>query len=162
VHAGSIRRYDRVIARFTGTLEAGLGGGAFVVLPEDVLASLGGGSRFRVTGTMNGVDFASSTMGMGAGRVCLGVHKATRDAASADVGDAVDVQIERDTRPRELHVPEDLAAALAADPAAKEAFDRLSFTRRREYAESVADAKRDDTRARRGARTLVELAGAPD
>jgi Bacteriocin-protection, YdeI or OmpD-Associated/Domain of unknown function (DUF1905) len=158
VQAGSIRRYDRVIARFTGTLEAGLGGGAFVVLPDPVLASLGGGSRFRVTGTLNGVDFASSTMGLGEGRVCLGVHKATREAAAAEFGQTVDVELERDTRPREVHVPEDLAAALAADAGATAAFERLSFTRRREHAESVASAKHEETRARRIAQILDQLA----
>jgi len=52
---GSSTDYGRLMApqRFTGKLEAGRGGGAFVVLPGAVLESLGGGSRFRVTGTLN-------------------------------------------------------------------------------------------------------------
>lgn len=55
--------YDRVMGheRFTGTLEAGRGGGAFVILPDEVLVALGGGGRFRVLGTINGVDFESPT-----------------------------------------------------------------------------------------------------
>jgi hypothetical protein len=143
--------------RFTGTLEAARGGGAIVVLPDEVLAALGGGGRFRVTGSLNGVEFESSTMGMGAGRVCLGVHKATRAAAGVDVGDAVAVEIERDTRPRTIEVPDELAAALAGDPAAEAAFERQSFTRRREQVESVTGAKRAETRARRIAKVLEEL-----
>jgi bifunctional DNA-binding transcriptional regulator/antitoxin component of YhaV-PrlF toxin-antitoxin module len=143
--------------RFTGTIEAGRGGGAFVVIPEKVLTALGGGNRFRVTGTLGGAAFESSTMGMGGGRVCLGVHKATREAAGVDVGDRVEIEIDRDDRPREVSVPEDLAAALVRDASALAAFEKLSFSHRREYAEWVAGAKREETRARRIAQTLDRL-----
>jgi hypothetical protein len=151
--------YDPAMSppKFTATLEAGRGGGAFVVLPDKVLAALGGGSRFRVTGTLDGVSFASSTMGMGGGRVCMGVHKATRQAAGVDIGDRVKVEVERDDRPRELSLPDDLATALAGDASAQAAFEKLSFTHRREYVEWVTGAKRDETRARRIAETLDRL-----
>jgi Bacteriocin-protection, YdeI or OmpD-Associated/Domain of unknown function (DUF1905) len=143
--------------RFTGTVEAGRGGGAFVVLPDRVVKSLGGGSRCRVIGTLNGTNFESSTMGMGAGRVCMGVHKGTRQAASVEIGDRVKVEVALDTRPRQVTVPEDLAAALAGDAAAAKAFERLSFTHRREYVEWITEAKRDETRARRIKQTLDRL-----
>lgn len=143
--------------RFTATIEKGRGGGAFVVLPEKVLAALGGGSRFRVTGSLDDVSFESSTMGMGGGRVCLGVHKATREAAGVDIGDRVKIEIDRDDRPRKLSVPNDLAAALAHDAVAQAAFERLSFTHRREYVEWVTGAKREETRARRIAQTVDRL-----
>jgi hypothetical protein len=144
---------------FSGPLEAGRGGGAYVLLPAEVLAALGGGSRMRVTGTLNGVSFASSTMAMGGGRVCLGVHKATRQAAGVDLGDVVEIEVERDDRPREVQVPDDLAAALANDESAAAAFARLSYTHRREYVESITGAKRAETRARRLAQTLDRLRG---
>ncbi len=142
---------------FSGPLAAGRGGGAYVLLPDEVLAALGGGSRMRVTGTLNGVSFASSTMAIGGGRVCLGVHKATRQAAGVDIGDLVQVEVERDDRPRELEIPADLAAAFAGDEPAAAAFARLSFTHRREYVESITGAKRPETRARRLAQTLDRL-----
>ena len=132
----------------------------YVVLPAEVVGELGGGSRLRVTGTLGGVDFASSTMAMGGGAVCLGVHKATRQAAGVGIGDAVEVTLRRDDSPREVEVPEDLATALAADGAASAAFDRLSFTHRREYTEWIAGAKRAETRARRVTQTLERLRGA--
>ncbi|GAB1641058.1 YdeI/OmpD-associated family protein [Krasilnikovia sp. MM14-A1259] len=142
---------------FSARLEAGRGGGAFVILPEHVVAALGGKSRVRVTGTLNGVDFASSTMGMGEGKVCLGVHKATREAAGVAIGDEITLRVGRDDRPRELTVPEDLVAALAGDDAAAAAFDRLSFTHRREYVEWITGAKRAETRTRRVTQTLERL-----
>jgi Domain of unknown function (DUF1905) len=82
--------------RFTGVIEDAGGGGAYVELPAEVVASLGGGSRFRVRGSVNGVEFESSTMGMGEGRVALGVHKATREAAGVGIGDEVEIEVERD------------------------------------------------------------------
>jgi uncharacterized protein YdeI (YjbR/CyaY-like superfamily) len=54
-------------------------------------------------------------------------------------------------------VPPELAAALEGDPAARDAFDALSYTHRREYARWIADAKRDATRARRVAEALELL-----
>jgi hypothetical protein len=142
---------------FEGELEAGRGGGAFVELPAEVLRALDGGGRFRVRGTLNGIEFASSTMSMGGGRVCLGLHKATREEAGVAPGDRVRLTVERDERPREVHVPDELRAALAGDAEAAAAFERLSFTHRREYAEWVAEAKRPETRERRVAQTLARL-----
>lgn len=144
-------------ARFDGTLEAGPGGGAFVVLPANVLHGLGGGARFRVRGRLNGTEFTSSTMAMGGGRVCVGVHKATRDAADVRIGDLVRLELERDTTPRELKLPCELAAAFVEDPTMRTAFEGLSFTRRRECVEWITSAKRAGTRARRVAQTLDGL-----
>jgi hypothetical protein len=143
--------------RFDGQLKAGPGGGAFVVLPAAFLNRLGGGARFRVRGRLNGVEFASSTMAMGGGRVCVGVHKATREAAGVSIGDLVVIDIERDRRPRELELPAELVAAFAEHAALRSAFEAMSFTRRREYVESITGAKRAETRARRVARTLDAL-----
>jgi hypothetical protein len=145
--------------RFVGVLQAARGGGAFVLLPDDVLMAVGGGSRFRVLGAIGGVEFESSTMPTGSGQVCLGVHRATRQAAAIDIGDDVVVEVERDDRPRTLDIPPDLVRALADDPAAQTAFDRLSFSHRREYVESLTGAKRAETRDRRLSKILDALHG---
>jgi hypothetical protein len=142
--------------RFTGTLVAARGGGCLVELPQAVIAALGGG-RVRVTGSLDGVAFSSNTMPMGGGRICLGVHKATRQAAGKSFGDEVTIELERDDGPRQLEVPPDLSAALTADDLALAVFERLSFSHRREYATYVAEAKRPETRSRRIEETLKRL-----
>ncbi len=48
-----------------------------------------------------------------------------------------------------LPVPKELAAALAKNKKAKAAFDAFPPSHRREYCEWIADAKRDETRAKR-------------
>jgi len=68
-----------------------------------------------------------------------------------------DLVNEQDEKPREVDVPAELAAALAADPAALAAFEGLSHSHRREYARWVAEAKRDTTRADRAAKSVERL-----
>jgi hypothetical protein len=142
--------------RFEGTLEAARGGGCFVELPDAVVAAIGG-SRVRVKGRLNGVAFSSNTMPIGGGRVCLGVHKATREAAGTTFGETVTIEVERDDAPRQLDVPPELSVALAADDLALEVFERLSFSHRRECAGYVAEAKRPETRAKRIEETIKRL-----
>jgi len=58
---------------------------------------------------------------------------------------------------RPVVVPPALKAALAKSPAAKSAFDALPPSCRREYAEHVAGAKREETVARRVEKTIAML-----
>ncbi len=46
-------------------------------------------------------------------------------------------------------VPADFAAALAAAPKARAHFDAMKISHRREYVDSIEEAKRPETRARR-------------
>jgi hypothetical protein len=142
--------------RFDSNLDAPQPGGSAVVVPEKVVESLGGGVRARVTGTLNGVEFRSNLMRYG-GVVWLGVHKATMEAAGISHGDPVTVEIELDDAPRVVEVPEALQRALDADRDAKETFDALAFTHRKEYAQWVGEAKKDETRDRRVAETIERL-----
>lgn len=79
----------------------------------------------------------------------LGLNKKTREGAGVDAGDLVHVEMELDDAPRVVEVPPELAVALDAAPDARERFDQLSFTHRKEYARWIAEAKRDETRQRR-------------
>lgn len=144
------------MARFEAVLQAAGDGGCAVELPDDVTAELGG-LRVRVRGTLNGVAFASNTMPIGGGRACLGVHKATREAANATFGDRVVIELDRDSQARSLSLPPELAEALAADDGARAVFERLAFTHRREFATRIAEARRPETRARRTQETIRQL-----
>jgi uncharacterized protein YdeI (YjbR/CyaY-like superfamily) len=54
-------------------------------------------------------------------------------------------------------VPEALAAALEGDAEARQRYDALAFTHRKEFARWVAEAKKDETRDRRVAQALELL-----
>jgi ribosomal protein L11 len=129
-----------------------------VVVPGDPKAEFGG-ARAPVAGTVNGSPFRGRLMVYG-GVTYLGFRKEIRDAAGGiEEGDEVEVVIERDDAPREVEVPEALAAALAGDAEARRVFDGLAFTHRKEYAVWIAEAKRDETRVRRVEKALEMLRG---
>ena len=90
-----------------------------------------------------------STVAARGGRFLIPVSAENRVLAGVEAGDEVDVELELDTAPRELTVPEDLATALDAVPEARRKFDSLSFSRRQAYVLSVEGAKQAETRRRR-------------
>ena len=91
------------------------------------------------------------------GEFLVGLNRAVRQEAGVEAGDTVDVALELDTAPREVVVPAALADALTADPDARAAFDRLAYTHRKEFAQWIDEAKRDDTRERRVVHALQML-----
>ena len=64
---------------------------------------------------------------------------------------------ERDRRAPDRDLPRELAAALRAAPDALERFEQLSPSHRREFVRWIAEARRDDTRERRAAQTVMRL-----
>ena len=111
-----------------------------------------------MTVTVNGASWRSSIARMG-GEYWLGASAANRELTGISAGNAYDLDIELDTAPRVVEVPDDLAAALAADSAAKEAFDRLSYSHQRQHVEAILDAKKEETRRRRIDKSLAMLRG---
>jgi hypothetical protein len=142
--------------RFTAVLAAsGRGGGQWVEVPFDA-KQVFGEARPPVRGTVNGTPFRSRLAVYGA-TTYLGLTKAVRTAAGIEVGATVTVAMERDDAPRVVDVPEPLARALARDKTASAAFDQLAFTHRKEYAQWIAEAKREETRERRVAKAIEML-----
>lgn len=133
--------------RFEGVIEAAVGGGAYVAVPAEVVAALGGGGRIPVRATFDGVGYTGSIVSMGAGP-CLGMLKTIRAELGKGPGDTVTVTVRRDEAQRTVAVPEDLAAALGA-AGVRTAFDALSFSKRRAAVAGIEDAKKAQTRARR-------------
>src|ERR1700684_608190 len=81
-------------------------------VPEQIVTGRGGGKRPKVEVTINGFSYRSSLGSMG-GRAMLPVSAQIRDGAGIAAGDEVEVDLELDTAPREVSVPEDVAGALA-------------------------------------------------
>ncbi|GLY94944.1 YdeI/OmpD-associated family protein [Actinoplanes sp. NBRC 103695] len=142
--------------RITAELQATGGNTTGFPIPDEVVGDLGGGGRPKVVVTVNGYEYQSSIAKMG-GAYWLGVSAERRTAAGVKAGDVVELDIVLDTRERTVDVPEDLALALAAEPEAKERWDKLSYSNQRQHAESVTGAKAAETRARRVAKAIEKL-----
>ena len=136
--------------------EARGGGGAWVQVPPSVIAELGGGSRIPVRATFDEIPYQGSVVSMGKDLMVIGVLKDIRSRLGKIVGDELVVTLARDDEPRAIEIPEDLAKALEAAGVAG-AFEKLSYTRRKEIATGVTGAKRPDTRQRRIGAAIEEL-----
>ncbi len=136
------------VIRFRARLQP-RGPAAAVVLDDAQVAAVGeGAKRFPVAATVNGYTWRTSVARMG-GEFLLGLNREVRAGAGVQAGDDVDVTIELDVAPREVEIPEALAAAMAADPHARASFESMAPTHRKEYARWIAEAKREETRQRR-------------
>jgi hypothetical protein len=125
-------------------------------VPPEVLETLGSGKKPAVTVTLNGYTYRSTVGSMG-GEFMIPLSAQHRQAAGVAAGDELDVQVELDTAPRILEVPADLAAALDAEPAAKAAFEALSYSNKRRFTMPIDEAKTAETRQRRIDKTISTL-----
>lgn len=127
-----------------------------IELTDDEVAILSTAKAFPVVVTIGERTSRLRLARMG-GKNLIGFSKAVRAELAVELGDEFDVVISADTAERTVEVPDALAAALASDPAASAAFDALSYTRRKEIARAITEAKQDATRDRRLAKALDEL-----
>lgn len=134
--------------RFRTTLLQSNGNATGIVVPPEVLEALGSGKRPAVTVTLNGYTYRNTIAVMG-GLYMVGVSAAHRAAAGVAGGDELDVDIELDTAPRVVAVPDDFGAALDAEPAARRTFDTLSYSNKSWHVLQVEGARTDETRQRR-------------
>ncbi len=125
-------------------------------VPPEVVEALGGGKRPRVTITINGHSWKSRVAIM-RGRYLLGLSNANRQAAGVVTGDEVEVEVEVDAEPRVVVEPTDFARALDADPVARAAYDRLSYSHKRQHVLAIESAKKAETRIRRIEKALAML-----
>ena len=58
-----------------------------------------------------------------------------------------------------VEVPADLAAALKKDPAARKAFEKLSYSHQLQHVLAIEEAKKPETRQRRVEKALEMLRG---
>ena len=142
--------------RFRTQIELGGKTATGMEVPEDVVQRLGSHKRPAVKVTINGHSYRSTVARMG-GRFLLPLSAENRESAGVAAGDLVDVDIELDTAPREVQVPDDLQAALNGDPDAKRIFERLSYSHRKEHVRALESAKKPETRERRLQKTLTML-----
>jgi bifunctional DNA-binding transcriptional regulator/antitoxin component of YhaV-PrlF toxin-antitoxin module len=127
-----------------------------IVVPVEAIAALGGSKRPAVSVTIGDYRYRSTVASMG-GQYLIPFAKEHRERTGIGPGDAIEVTLELDTAPRIVEVPADLATALDARPGAREAFDRLSYSIRKEHVRQVETAKAAETRERRIARIVEGL-----
>jgi hypothetical protein len=123
-------------------------------VPDEVVTALGAGKRPPVVVTVGGHTYRSTVAPMG-GAFWIPLAAEHREAAGLAAGDEVTVGVELDTAPREVALPDDLAAAFDDDVRAF--FDGLAPSHRKEWVRWVEEAKKPETRAARIEKTVHSL-----
>ena len=131
------------------------GNHASLQIPDAVLAELGANRRAPLTITVNGHSYRSTATAVsGECRVVFPMRD--REASGVGSGDTITVTLELESGHREVELPSELASALGAS-GLLEAFESLSYSKRRECSRLVSEAKAAETRVRRAQRVVDEL-----
>ncbi|MWC00119.1 YdeI/OmpD-associated family protein [Agromyces seonyuensis] len=142
--------------RFESTMFQ-MGNNTGIEVPTEVIEALGGGKRPAVAVVVNGYEYRS-TVGVMGGKALIPFSSDKRAATGIHGGDAITVDLELDTAPREITVPDDLAAALE-EAGVRAAFDAQAPSKRKADAANVEGAKAAETRARRIDAIVTKLRG---
>ena len=140
--------------RFRATVESTGRTTTGIAVPADVMTALGGSRRPPVRVTL-GEHSYRTTVGTMGGRSLISVSAAVRQAAAVGAGDEVDVEVVLDDTPRELPVPDDLAALMDAET--RTFYDGLSFSRRQRFVLPIEQARTEETRRRRVEKAIAAL-----
>ncbi len=143
--------------RFRGSVVLGGKTATGIQVPEPVVVSFGSGKRPRVTVTLDGAYTYRTTVAAYGDEFWIPLAAEHRAAAGLAAGDDVDVDMELDTAPRVVEVPDDLQVALDYNPAAKANFETLSYSNKRRHVLAIEGAKTPQTRHRRIDKVIDEL-----
>lgn len=121
----------------------------FVVLPKSASAKLPSRGMTTVEGAINGFSFRATLEPDGQRSHWLKVSRKVREAADADAGDIVSLEIASVGEEPEPRVPADLRKALAAAPKGRALWSDITPVARRDWIQWITAAKQPQTRARR-------------
>jgi hypothetical protein len=142
--------------RFRSTVTLGGKTATGIEVPEEVVIGLNRGKRPPVRVTLRSYSYRTTVAPM-SGSYWIPLSAEHRGGSGLSAGDDVEVDIEVDDEPRVVDVPADLAAALDQNPAARRAFDALSYSHQRQHVLAVEEAKKPETRQRRIDKTVADL-----
>ena len=141
--------------KFKAKIEAGDGGGAYVLFPYDTGKEFATQGKVPVKAAFNGVPYAGSLIKYGHPQHMLVVLKAIREQIGKGPGDTIEVVIWRDEELRTLEVPAPFKALMKKEGLLP-FFEKLSYTHRKEYCRWITEAKKEETRLQR-LRKAIEM-----
>ena len=146
---------------FIATLDhedEGSGSTGFFEVPAEVVDAIGQGKkRPPVVATINGYDLRT-TISVYDGRYFIPARKEVRAAAGGIThGDRVTIHMRLDDAPRVVEAPAELETLLKKDGTARAAWEKLSYSHKKEYVQWITEAKREETKARRLEQAIVML-----
>ncbi len=129
------------------TTVIGYGNHASIEIPDKNLSEIGGNRRAPLKITINGYTYQSTATGVD-GKCMVVFPTRDREASGVAAGDKIMVTLALDDGYRNVDVPVELRNALDKNDLSK-TFHDLTYSKRKEFARQVSDAKAAETRARR-------------
>ena len=142
--------------KFKAKLEAGDGGGAYVLFPYDTGKEFATKGKVPVKATFDGVPYTGSLVKYGQAQHMLGVLKSIREQIGKAPGDILEVVLWRDVEPRTVEVPASFATRMKKEGVLP-FFEELSYTHRKEYCRWITEAKKEETRVARSEKAIAML-----
>ncbi|MDB5187222.1 MAG: hypothetical protein JWM07_694 [Candidatus Saccharibacteria bacterium] len=137
------------------TIIIGSGNHASIEIPLVNLKEIGGNKRAPLKITINGYTYQSTATGVD-GKCMVVFPQRDRKAAGVTSGQTVTVTLELDSGYRKVATPQELVDMLSERKLA-EKFHDLTYSKRKEFARSVADASAAETRQRRMSKIVTFL-----
>jgi len=137
------------------TVVIGHGNHASIEIPDKNLAEIGGNRRAPLKITINGYTYQSTATGVG-GKCMVVFPTRDREASGAAAGDRITVTLELDDGYRHVDVPTALAEALTKN-GLDGTFHDLTYSKRKEFARQVNEAKTEETRDSRIEKIMNDL-----
>lgn len=142
--------------KFKATIQPADHGHGFVFFPFDTKEEFGTRAQIRVKATFDGVPYAGSMVKYGPPQHMLPVVKSVLEKIGKGAGDSVDVALERDESERSVEVPDEFGRAMKK-AGVLAAFEKLSYTHRKEYCRWITEAKKAETRQNRLSKAVEML-----
>jgi len=137
------------------TIVIGSGNHASFEIPTENLKEIGGNKRAPLKITINGYTYQSTATGVD-GKCMVVFPMRDREAAGAAAGDVIKVTLELDSGYRQVILPKALADTLKAKNFTDK-FTNLTYSRRKEFARLISEAKSEATQNRRMDKIITYL-----
>jgi hypothetical protein len=147
------------VITFTGTIlksDKAVNSWAWVEFPYDLKELYGKGTLVPVIVTYDDIPYQGSITKMNTKAMLL-IKRDILSRLSKKKGDPIEVTVTLDDKPRTIKIPLELGKAFKKNTLAKEYFDTLSYSHRKEYVQWVVNAKQESTRQRRAEKTIAML-----
>ena len=140
------------IIQQSGTMNA-----AFVEFPFSVEELFGKKGQVKIKAIFDGkVEYRGSLAKMKSDCHILGLTQDVRKNLGKSFGDKVSVKLWEDKEERIVEIPKDVQIVFSENLKAKELFETMSFTHKKEYIGWILEAKKPETRERRKVK-MIEM-----
>ena len=123
--------------------------GTYAEFPFDSRKEFGTKKHVWCKITVEGKTFSMNLLPNGKGGHWLHIKKNIRDTIGKHEGDAVSIELEQDTRPQNIQIPEYLQWLLDNDEQMTKYFVKLNFSAKKFWISYIEDTKSEDTKVDR-------------